>query len=116
MKYMLLIHSDENSAPPPEEEMAEIMAHYYKVAEDLEKQGSLLASHRLRPTETATTVKVANGERIVTDGPFAEIKEALGGYYLIDVPNLDEALGWAAKIPASWTGGAVEVRPVWDEE
>lgn len=115
MKYMLLIHSDENAPMPPDDVMAEIMSRYYQVAEDLEKQGKLVASHRLRPTDTATTVKVRDGDKLVTDGPFAELKEALGGYYLIEAADLDEAITWAAKIPAA-EHGSIEIRPVWEME
>ena len=67
----------------------------------------------LRPPETATTVRVRNGQTLVTDGPFAETKEEFGGYYLIEAPNLDEAIKWAAKIPGA-VRGTIEVRPVWE--
>ena len=70
----------------------------------------------LEPTASATSVRVRNGEPVVTDGPYAEVKESLGGYYLFSCDTLEDAIGWAAKIPAAWTGGAVEIRPVHVDE
>jgi hypothetical protein len=80
--------------------------------EALTKSGALKASGRLQPTSTATTVKVTNGKTQVLNGPYAETKEQLGGYFLIDVPDLDAALSWAARCPGS-SHGTVEVRPIW---
>ena len=89
------------------------MAAYAAYTEALRKAGALKGSDRLRPTSSATTVRMANGKAQVLDGPYAESKEQLGGYFLIDVPDLDAAISWAARCPAA-NHGAVEVRPVWD--
>jgi hypothetical protein len=113
---MLLIHSSEleESRMSPEL-MGQIMAEYYSFTEELMKAGALRAGDRLRPTTSATTVRVRNGDTLTTDGPFAETKEQFGGYYLIDVPDLDEAIRWASKIPSA-KYGCVEVRPIWEME
>ncbi len=84
---------------------------YFKVTEEMRSSGAFLAGEGLQPISTATTVRVPNGERIVTDGPFAETKETLGGFYVLECKDLDEAIDWAAKIPGAKTG-CVEVRPV----
>ncbi|MBL8896961.1 MAG: YciI family protein [Planctomycetes bacterium] len=116
MRYMLLIHSNEiQEAGMSEEAMGKIMAEYYTFTEELMKSGALRAGDRLRPTTSATTVRVRNGDTLTTDGPFAETKEQFGGYYLIDVPDLDEAIRWASKIPSA-KYGCVEVRPIWEME
>jgi len=88
------------------------MAAYKAFSEALKKSGALVGSNRLRPTSTATTVRVANGKSQVLDGPYAETREQLGGYYLVDVVDLDAALAWAARCPGA-SHGIVEVRPVW---
>jgi hypothetical protein len=111
MKYALLIYSDE--APDAWEALSEdeqnaIMGEYFAISE-------LPATYhgaQLQPSSTATTVRAANGETLTTDGPFAETKEALGGFYLVDADDLDAALEIAARIPAARMGGSVEVRPV----
>ncbi len=114
MRYMLLICADESgNAEMSAEEMGTMMAEYEKFSNDLGAAGAYVASDRLRPVSTATTIRVRGGEILTTDGPFAETKEQLGGYYLIDVANLDEAIGWARRIPSA-RYGCVEVRPVWD--
>ncbi len=114
MKYMLLINSEEAGyAKMSEADMGQLMAAYGQFSEEANKAGVCLGSHRLQPTSTATTVRVRNGESLITDGPFAETKEQFGGYYLIDVKDLDEAIQWAAKIPTA-KYGSVEVRPVWE--
>ena len=116
MRYMLLIYSDQNYyANITPEENGKIMEAYGKFSEEVAQAGIVAGSDRLKPTTAATTVRVRNGEGITTDGPFAETKEALGGYYEIDVPSLDEALAWAQKIPTA-TYGSVEVRPIWEPE
>jgi len=114
MLYMLLIHSDETRYPKMSaEEDERMMAGYQRLTEDLEGAEALVASHRLRPTTTATTVRVRDEETLLTDGPFTETKEQFGGYYLIDVADVDEAIRWASRVPsAAW--GCVEVRPVWE--
>ena len=112
MQYMLLIYGDQNGwQNMSEEEGAQIMQAYYQFTEDLQKSGAMVAGDALEPTQTATTVRVRNDETLTTDGPFAETTEQLGGYYLVDVGSLDEALEWAAKIPGA-KHGSVEVRPV----
>ena len=112
MQYMLLIYGEENGWESlSEAEQGEIYQAYMKFTKDLEDSGAMVAGDALQPTETATTVRVKNDETLTTDGPFAETKEQLGGYYLINADSLDEAIGWAARIPAS-RHGSVEVRPV----
>ena len=114
MQYLLLIHAAESleEAMSPEE-MGELMQAYGKFTGEIEAAGVLRGSDRLRPVADATTVRVRSGDTITTDGPFAETKEQFGGYYQIDVPDLDAAIEWAAKIPTA-TYGSVEVRPIWD--
>jgi hypothetical protein len=114
MKYALLIYNDPSVEASPEE-MAQIMEDYYKFTSSITERGINLGGEALDRVDTATTVRVRNDETLTTDGPFAETKEVLGGFYLIDVANLDEALGVAAELPGSWTG-SVEVRPIWDFE
>ena len=109
-QYMLLIYSPADFAPSPEERQAE-MPKWFAFTEELQKSGAMVAGDALEPSETATTVRLRDGETLISDGPFAETKEALGGYYLIDVPDLDAALGWAAKLP-NVGYGSIEVRPV----
>lgn len=113
MRYALLIHEDEScyATMPPEEHQA-ILDTYARLKEDMEKAGVFLGANRLRPTTTATSLRVRSGRSLVTDGPFAETKEQLGGLILIDVKDLDEALKWAARIPGAHVG-TIEVRPVW---
>ena len=94
--------------------MKELMEGYGKFTADLAQSGALVGGERLRPTMTATTVRVRDGETLTTDGPFAETKEQFGGYYLIDVKDLDDAIHWASKIPTALYG-SVEVRPIWEE-
>ena len=113
MQYMLLIYGDERaveSAPP--EQTTGIIDSYMAYTRALQDARVLVASNRLRPSAAATTVRVANGQTKVLDGPFAETKEQLGGYYLIDVPDLDAALSWASRCPGA-RHGTVEVRPIW---
>lgn len=109
MRYMLLIYLDENSLS--EGERAECYEESAQLARDLDAKGQYLAAAPLYPTSTATSIKVRDGKRLVTDGPFAETREQLGGYFLIDAPDLDEALRIAARIPGA-RAGTVEVRPV----
>ncbi len=91
------------------------MAAYGAFGEAAQAAGVMLGGEGLQPTSTATTVRVRDGEALTTDGPFAETREQLGGYYLLDCKDLDEAIGWAAKIPGAQTG-SIEVRPVMDYE
>lgn len=109
MKYMLLIYMDENALTAPEREQC------YKdstdLTHDLHRKGQFLAAGPLQSVATATSVRVREGKRLITDGPFAETREQLGGYFLIDAKDLDEAIGIAAKIPGA-RKGAVEIRPL----
>jgi len=109
MKYMLLIYYDEQSLGETEREQC--FGESAQLAQELNSSGQYLAANPLHPTSMATSVRVRNGKRLVTDGPFAETREQLGGYFLIDAKNLDEAIGIAAQIPMVHTG-TVEVRPV----
>jgi hypothetical protein len=114
MQYMLLIYSDEtgwNQLTPQQQQQG--MAAYYAYTEALQKAGAMVSSHRLRPAASATTVRVANEKTQVLNGPYADSKEQLGGYFLIDVADLDAALSWAARCPGAHHG-SVEVRPIWE--
>jgi hypothetical protein len=114
MKYMLLIYANESgwSNLTPEQQ-GQAMAAYGAYSEAVTAAGILVASERLRDTDTATSVRIVNGETKLLDGPYAESKEQLGGFYMIDVPDLDSALSWAARCPGAGHG-TVEVRPVWE--
>ncbi len=117
MRYMLLIYSTERAeAQMPPEEMQAIMEGHRAVMEGTTKAGILRGAEPLHPTSTATTVRIENGKPVTTDGPFAETKEQLGGYYILDCKDLDEAISWAAKIPTGCKGGTgcVEIRPIMD--
>lgn len=112
MKYMLLIYGAEGADPQPgEEAFGKYMQDYMEFSARVEKDGKLLASDALEPVSTATTVTRENGKVETMDGPFAETKEQLGGFYLLDCADLDEALKYAADIPTA-KYGRVEVRPV----
>jgi len=114
MRYLLMIYANEGQeASMSEAEMGALMEGYGRFGEEIAAANVLESADRLQPTQAATTVRVRGGKTSTTDGPFAETKEQIGGYYLINVANLDEAIAWAAKIPTS-TYGAVEVRPVWE--
>lgn len=116
MQYMLLIYSDEKAwATLSEAEIQKVYKDYMNFTNELAASGSLRGGSELAPVTTATTVRVRNGKVLTTDGPFAETKEQLGGYYLIDVANLDEAIKWAAKIPSA-LNGSIEVRPQTDNQ
>jgi hypothetical protein len=112
MQYMLLIYGSGDSWQEltPEQQQA-IGAEYFAFTEELRSSGKMVAGDALQPISTATSVRIRDGETLTTDGPFAETKEVLGGYYLIDVETLDEALEWGAKIPGA-KYGTIEVRPV----
>jgi hypothetical protein len=112
MQYMLLIYNDPNAwESMSEDEQGAVYHAYGTFTEELQASGKLVAGDALQAIDTATSVRVRDGETLTTDGPFAETKEVLGGYYLIDVETLDEALDWGAKIPGA-TYGTIEVRPV----
>jgi hypothetical protein len=113
MKYMLLIYVDEGGFQRlPKDEAERGLAAYQAYTEALTQAGVRVASDRLQPVASATTVRVANGKTNVLNGPYAETREQLGGFYMIDVPDLDAALSWAARCPGA-SHGAVEVRPIW---
>lgn len=114
MRYMMLIYTRERAAEMSAEERADIYDGHSKVIADASAKGIFLGAEPLGRTTTATTVRVENGQTLITDGPFAETKEALAGYYILECPNLDEALEWAARIPtgSKGAGGCIEVRPM----
>jgi hypothetical protein len=114
MQYVLLIYDDEAVwARMSGEERGRVMQEYMAYTQDLRDSGKFVAGDALQPIGTAKTVQAKNGGRVVTDGPFAETKEQLGGYYLVDVDSEEEALGWAEKIPSA-RFGKIEVRPIMD--
>jgi hypothetical protein len=110
MQYMLLIYETEGRERGSQE-YAQLMREYMAFTEDIVKSGNFKAGDPLEPTSSATTVRARNGKTIATDGPFAETKEQLGGYYLVEAKDLDEAIALASRIPAARTG-SIEVRPV----
>ena len=114
MRYLLMICTDESAdaAMSPDEGKAQ-MAEYMAFGEEMGRRGVLQGGERLRPTTDATTVQVRDAKVLTADGPFAETKEQIGGYYLVDCKNLDEAIEVAAKIPGA-REGSIEVRPVWE--
>ena len=114
MRYVLAIYQREDTRMVPGDPgWDEMMDAFVELNQELEAAGRLLAAEPLQPTEVATTVQVRDHERLVTDGPFAETTEAFAGFYLVEADDLDQAIGWAARIPvAAW--GSVEVRPVAD--
>lgn len=112
MQYLCLIYEDESiPAGRTDAENQANFGEYMVFTKELVGAGKMVAGDALQPVSTATTVRIRNGETLHTDGPFAETKEQLGGYYLIEADNLDEALAWAAKIPAA-KSGSIEVRPI----
>jgi hypothetical protein len=114
MRYALLIYTDESTAAERgSAESMQIYEAYTKFTQEITSGGINLGGEALHDTGSATTVRVRDGETLTTDGPFAETKEALGGFYLIDVADLDEAIAVAARLPGSWHG-SVEVRPIWE--
>ena len=113
MQYMLLAYADPNQfLKMTPDEQKETYGAYQSFLEALKKAGAHQASGRLQPTSTATTVRTTNGKTQVLNGPYMETKEQLGGYFLIDVPDLDAAISWAARCPGS-SHGTVEIRPFW---
>ena len=114
MRYLLLIHLDDTVFPTlSSQQVADVMAEYLAYNAALQEAGVLVAKERLRFAADATTVSVRDGKTITTDGPFAEAKEHVGGFYLINVKNRDEALAWAAKLPSA-KHGSIEVREIWE--
>jgi hypothetical protein len=113
MKYLLLIYGNEAAMQSAAKADVERMhAAYGAYTEALQKAGVIVGGERLRPSSVATTVRVTDGKTKVLDGPYAETKEQLAGYYMIDVPELDAALSWAARCPGA-SYGVMEVRPIW---
>jgi hypothetical protein len=116
MKFVLLLYGDEaqwaNASP---EEVQKILDTYGAFGQEVNEAGAFIAGEGLDPTNSATTVRVREGETVLSDGPFAETREQLGGFYLLECRDLDEAVRWAAKIPAAY-GGSVEIRPVMNYE
>ena len=113
MQYMALIYSDEEQwATLSGEDRDEIYDRYRALSQEAQEAGVMVSGNELGPTRDATTVRVRGDETLVTDGPYAEVKEALGGYFLFECDSMDAALDWAARIPAA-EHGAVEVRPVY---
>ena len=114
MKYLLTIYNDESGwSEVTPEQSGQIMAAYEAFGRAATEAGVMLGGEGLQPTSTATTVRVRDGETVTSDGPFAETREQLGGYYLLDCRDLDDAIGWAARIPGAQQG-SIEVRPVMD--
>ena len=112
MRYMLLLYSAEDAGPTPgSDEHAAEMNDWFAVTEEMRQAGVLLGGEPLQGLDTATTVQIRDGEVLSTDGPFAETKEVLGGFYMLDLPNLDAAQEWAAKIPSA-PYGSIEIRPI----
>lgn len=112
MQYLLLIYENEKTwATMSEAESGKFIAAYNEFSASIKKAGNFVAGDALQPTTTATTVRVRDGKTVTTDGPFAETREQLGGYYLVEAKNLDEAIAIAARIPSA-AHGSIEVRPV----
>jgi hypothetical protein len=113
MQYLLLIYSDEAAMPSASEaDMGQVTAAYGAYTEAMVKAGVMVGGNRLRPSSAATTVRSSGGKTQVLDGPYAETREQLAGYYLIEAPDLDAALSWAERCPGA-ARGAIEVRPIW---
>lgn len=112
MRYMFLVYSVERPANPAE--VQEVAAAHRRVMSEASQKRMLLAAEPLKPTSTATTVRSQNGRKLIFDGPFAETKEQLAGYYIMDCRDLDEAIDWAKKIPTGCKGGegSIEIRPL----
>src|SRR5215813_5764434 len=115
MRYMLLIYTREEGLPQrSREETQQVMSGHFAVMNDARARGALEKAEPLARTNTATTVRIQNGAPIITDGPFAETKEQLAGYYILNCKDLDEAIAWAARIPTACKGaaGCIEIRPM----
>jgi hypothetical protein len=114
MRYLVLIYSQEPTSPPPQAQLEEVGAAYGAYTKLLRDRGAFVGGDELQDTPTATTIRIRDGQTLITDGPFAETKEALGGYYLIEAADLDEAIDLAKQCPgANW--GSIEVRPIRDQ-
>jgi hypothetical protein len=116
MQYLLMIHSDEKAMQSaPKDAVTNMLAAYGAYTNAMKQAGVHIGGERLQPTSTATVVRTNNGKTSVLNGPYAEVKEQLGGYYLIEAPDLDGAIEWAARCPGAQFG-AIEVRPIWPME
>jgi hypothetical protein len=114
MKYLCLIYSDESQWPKlPQSDTEKMLSEYREFGESIKASGHHLAGYRLHPTNMATTVRIQNGNLATTDGPFAETKEQLGGFYMIEAKDLNEAIQIGSRIPGA-KHGSIEVRPVWE--
>jgi hypothetical protein len=115
MKYMLLMYANESAVPEtPEDQQAVAPQVWFALMDEMKAAGVLLSNTGLSPVANATTVRIREGKTLITDGPFAETHEQLGGFFLLECTDLDEALRWAEKIPHA-KYGSVEVRPLWSE-
>jgi hypothetical protein len=113
MQYLLLIyHKESESETLTEGEQQQLYGGYRSLREELMNKGNWIGGNQLQPVSTASTVRIRDKKALITDGPFAETKEQLAGYFLIEAPNLDEALNIAGRIPSAASGGSIEVRPV----
>ena len=113
MQYLLMIYANEAEyAKIDPATLQKVYEEYGAFTQGIVKSGNFKAGDRLQPTTTATTVRVRDGKTLTTDGPFAETREQLGGYYVIEAADLDAAIGWAARCPGA-ADGAIEVRPIW---
>lgn len=114
MRYMILINGDEAAlANTPIEKAQQMSAAYAAYTEALKKSGTWLAGERLRPSQATTSVRITDGKTNVIDGPYADTKEQLAGFYMIEAADIDTAIEWAARCPAASTG-TVELRPIWE--
>ena len=114
MNYLCLIYSDETqTAKLPKPETEKIMSEFFAFTDSIKASGNWLGSNRLQPTHTATTIRIRDGKLSTTDGPFMETREHLGGYYLIEAKDLNDAIRIASRIPAA-KFGSIEVRPIWE--
>ena len=113
MRYVLLIYTQETTEEVPADVQQQVMEAYNRFTDEVRARGIMGPSEALQPTTTATTVRVRDGETLTTDGPFAETKEALGGFYIVDARDLDDAIELAAKIPGAQQG-SIEIRPIWE--
>jgi hypothetical protein len=113
MRYALLIYTEESTEQPPAEVMRAVMEGYNAFGDHIKARGAFEAGEALDSVATATTVRVRDGKTLTTDGPFAETKEALGGFYIVEAADLDEAIGYAAMIPGAQQG-SIEIRPIFD--
>jgi hypothetical protein len=116
MKYMFLIYSQETDDPLPPDEYERVSMGHRAVMQEAQQRGILIGVERLKPTRSATTVRMKNGASMTLDGPFAETKEQLAGYYILECKDLDEAIEWGRRIPTTCRGdaGCIEIRPVDD--